>query len=221
MKKKIFGITLAVALVVLSIAGTSLAYFSDTETATNTFTSGEGIMIKLTYDGTDVDDDANAGSAINISEKAYPGQKFEKKATITNIGSGEAYVGAIITITNTNKNADNEKLFPQIVTVDGDNNTVAVASLFTNLASTGYTVKAAETTDGYTVYVVKEAALDNTPATIFKEIAIPAAWGNSEMATFSGTKITVTAYAVQTVGFDGANAALKGAFNTAWENFNP
>ena len=58
MKKKIFGITLAVALIVLSIAGTSLAYFSDTETATNTFTSGEGIMIKLTYDGTDVDDDA-------------------------------------------------------------------------------------------------------------------------------------------------------------------
>ena len=146
--------------------------------------------------------------------------RFEKKATITNIGSGEAYVGAIITITNTNKNADNEKLFPQIVTVDGANNTVAVASLFTNLASTGYTVKAAETTDGYIVYVLKTDALGKDAfATIFEEIVIPAAWGNAEMEKFSGTKIEVTAYAVQTVGFDGANAALTTAFEPAWKNF--
>ena len=221
MKKKIFGITLAVALIVLSIAGTSLAYFSDTETATNTFTSGEGIKIKLTYAETDVDDDANPGSAINISEKAYPGQKFEKSAKITNIGTDNentAYVGAIITITNENDSLS------KIVTVDGNkvadgsDKTVAVASLFTEL--TGYTVQVSETTKGYIVYVLKTDALGkDASATIFENITIPAAWGNSEMATFSGTKIEVTAYAVQTVGLNNATDALTKAFENAWAGF--
>lgn len=219
MKKKIFGITLAVALVVLSIAGTSLAYFSDTETATNTFTSGEGIKITLTYnDGTE--NKVLDGTALEVNTRnVFPAQTFTRNATITN-KANEAYVGAIITITNTNKNADNEKLLPQIVTVDGANNTVAVASLFTNLASTGYTVKAAETTDGYIVYVLKTDALGkDASATIFEEIVIPAAWGNSEMEKFSGTKIEVTAYAVQTVGLNNATDALTKAFENAWAGF--
>lgn len=220
MKKKIFGITLAVALIVLSIAGTSLAYFSDTETATNTFTSGEGIKITLTYnDGTE--NKVLDGTALEVNDQnVFPAQTFTRNATITN-KANEAYVGAIITITNTNNSLS------KIVTVDGNkvtdgsDNTVAVASLFTGL--TGYTVKAAETTNGYIVYVLKTDALGKgASATIFKEIAIPAAWGNAEMEKFSGTKIEVTAYAVQTVGFDGANAAtdaLTAAFNDAWAGF--
>ena len=40
MKKKIFGITLAVCLIVLSIASTTMAYFTDTDTKTNVFTAG-------------------------------------------------------------------------------------------------------------------------------------------------------------------------------------
>lgn len=210
MKKKIFGITLAVALVVLSIAGTSLAYFSDTETATNTFTSGEGIKIKLTYAETDVDDDANPGSAINISEKAYPGQKFEKSAKITNIGTDNentAYVGAIITISNTKD-------------ISGIINSSNISSFFPDLTKEGYTVKVTGSTNICTVYVIKNEALGKgASAAIFNEIAIPAAWGNSEMATFSGTKIEVTAYAVQTVGFDNATDALTKAFKPAWEGF--
>lgn len=220
MKKKIFGITLAVALIVLSIAGTSLAYFSDTEVATNTFTSGEGIKITLTYNNGQ-EDKVLDGTALEVKdENVFPAQTFTRKATITN-KANEAYVGAIITITNENDSLS------KIVTVDGNKvadgseNTVAVASLFTGL--TGYTVKAAETTKGYIVYVLKTDALGkDASATIFKEIVIPAAWGNDEMKVFDKTKIEVTAYAVQTVGFDGANAAttaLTTAFEPAWKNF--
>ena len=42
MKKKITAIFLCVALVAIAIVGASLAYFTDTKTATNTFTVGEG-----------------------------------------------------------------------------------------------------------------------------------------------------------------------------------
>ena len=40
MKKKITAIFLCVALVAIAIVGASLAYFTDTDSATNTFTVG-------------------------------------------------------------------------------------------------------------------------------------------------------------------------------------
>lgn len=41
MKKKLTAIFLCVALVAIAIVGASLAYFTDTKTATNTFTMGD------------------------------------------------------------------------------------------------------------------------------------------------------------------------------------
>ena len=52
MKKKIFAIALAAMLFALAIAGSSVAYFTDTEKATNVFTAGD-VDIQLTY--TDID----------------------------------------------------------------------------------------------------------------------------------------------------------------------
>ena len=40
MKKKFTAIFLCVALVAIAVVGTSLAYFTDTKSATNTFTVG-------------------------------------------------------------------------------------------------------------------------------------------------------------------------------------
>ena len=40
MKKKLTAIFLCVALVAIAVAGASLAYFTDTKSATNTFTVG-------------------------------------------------------------------------------------------------------------------------------------------------------------------------------------
>lgn len=82
MKKKILMLALAVCLITLSIAGASLAYFTDTDDKTTVFTSGN-VEIALTYDETET--------------KVYPGQTYaEKSATIKNTGSEKAYVGAII-----------------------------------------------------------------------------------------------------------------------------
>lgn len=83
MKKKIFIITFAVCLLVLSIAGSSLAYFTDTDAKSNVFVSGN-VAIELDYSEDDV--------------KVFPGQTYTLPATIKNVGSEDAYVGLIIEV---------------------------------------------------------------------------------------------------------------------------
>ena len=190
MKKKIFMITLAACLIILSIASTSLAYFTDTDAKSNVFTVGN-VDITLTYET--YNDDA---------KRLYPGQTYGNPATIKNDGTENAYVGAIINLT-----------VPEGTSFE------TVSSIFTGLSNntikyvqtaTGYTVYVvveAELAKGYT-------------ANIFTDMAIPDAWGNAEMALLSGLSVNITAYATQTVGFDNAAEALKAAFATnGWENY--
>ena len=65
MKKKITVIFLCVALVAIAIVGASLAYFTDTKTATNTFTMGN---VKITLDETDVNDTTGTGDRVASNE---------------------------------------------------------------------------------------------------------------------------------------------------------
>lgn len=190
MKKKIFLITLAACLIVLSIAGTSLAYFTDTDAKTNVFTAGN-VDITLTYDEYD---DADA--------KLFPGQTYDNAATIKNVGSESAYVGAIIELT---------------VPTGTDFNTVS--AIFDGLNAN--TVKYVATATGFTVYVVVESELaSGGTVDIFTEMSIPADWDNAKMAAFNSLTVNVTAYATQTVGFTSAEEALTTAFNTtAWADY--
>ena len=224
MKKKIFGITLAIALIVLMIAGTSMAYFTDVEDATNVFTSGN-VDIKLTYQTKDVDgDDAiDDNNVLSLEDEGvYPGQKFEKAVTVSNIGTEKAYVGAIIKLTNENGN------LASVIKPDGEDNNIPVSirKFLVDLVANGgdYTVKYAEITNGYAIYVVKTAALagKTTTATdsftVFNTVKVPAEWDNAEMKTFNGFTLNVTAYATQTAGFDGNNgvATADTALTTAF-----
>ena len=204
MKKKLFMITLAVCLIVLSIASTSLAYFTDTDTKGSTFVAGN---VKIALD------------LINLENtKLFPGQKYDQNATISNIGSEDAYVGAIITLENTAG-------LDSIITPNGDdtdNIPVAITKLITNLGGDGYEVKCVLNDEKTccTVYVVCKNPLkgNQTPSaatTIFSGIEIPKEWDHDQMATFQNVEMTVTAYATQTVGFTSAEAALKAAFGSA------
>jgi predicted ribosomally synthesized peptide with SipW-like signal peptide len=85
LKKKIFGITLVVGLLVLSIVGTTMAYFTDTDEKTYTFTSGN---VDIQFDGAIFDSRVTA---------ARPTQKLADAAVVKNIGSETAYVGIVIT----------------------------------------------------------------------------------------------------------------------------
>ena len=205
MKKKIFLIALAACLITLSIAGTSLAYFTDVKTQSTVFTAGN-VGIELNYTGLQTD------------EKSFPGVSHNISASITNTGTEDAYVGAIIELTQSN--------LGNILAVEAgtDNIPSAISEFLVNLEGTGKIVKYAATASGYTVYVVFETPVEATTTStknsvnIFDKVAIPAEWGNDQMAAFMGLKVTVTAYATQTVGF-GNNSDAAGALTTAFSNW--
>ena len=201
MKKKIFTTALAIALIVLSIAGTSLAYFTDVDDATTTFTTGS-VAIDLTFESL-------------ADEKLFPGMTYSNSAVISNVGTEDAYVGAIITVTGTN-------LSGVLATEAGqDNVPAALKDVFGGLEKAGYIVKYATIANGYAIYVVREAALagktaDATAsADIFSAISIPAEWDREQMDAFVTATVTVKAYATQVVGFtEGAEKAILAAFAT-------
>lgn len=82
MKKKITAICLCIALVAIAVVGATLAYFTDTKTATNTFTMGD-VKIKL--------DEANVnnpeGDRVTSNEyNVYPGAVVTKDPIVHNTG---------------------------------------------------------------------------------------------------------------------------------------
>ena len=203
MKKKLFMITLAVCLIVLSIAGTSLAYFTDTDAKSTVFTAGN-VDIDLAFN--------------QITTKLYPGVTYNNSAIISNTGSEDAYVGAIIRLRGAEiKNVVN-------VTSGEKNIPVAITKLFSGLGATGYKVQYEVLDNGYDIYVVLIEKLAGKvegtvqTATIFNSIAIPEDWDNAQMGAVKGASVEIIAYATQTVGekFTSAESALKTASPTEW-----
>ena len=84
MKKKITAIFLCVALVAIAVVGASLAYFTDTESAENTFTVGN-VKIELTEPKWD-----EVGS--KDAETVYAGEPLAKDPTVENIGNNPCFV---------------------------------------------------------------------------------------------------------------------------------
>ena len=115
MKKKITAIFLCVALVAIAIVGASLAYFTDTKTATNTFTVGN-VKIELV----EQQKGENGLEAFDQDKTLVPGKSNDgnavsKIATVKNTGKNDAWVWAELRIpkylvsseypTNESKNA--------------------------------------------------------------------------------------------------------------------
>ena len=96
MKKKITAIFLCVALVAIAVVGASLAYFTDTKTATNTFTMGD---VKIKLDETNVNDPEGDRVTSNAYD-VYPGAVVTKDPIVHNTGKNGAYIRAIVTVEN-------------------------------------------------------------------------------------------------------------------------
>ena len=89
MKKKTMIIVLSAVLVAGLAAGATIAYFTATQTATNTFTVGN-VAITLTEPNWD-----SSGSV--DAPEAYPGEPLKKDPTITNTGANPCVVRIKIT----------------------------------------------------------------------------------------------------------------------------
>ena len=111
MKKKIVALCLCVALAVVAIGGATLAYFTDTDEATNTFTAG-GVMIGLIEQERDGQGGLQEFTQDQVlmpivgsaqGEKDDLGQPVaanyvDKIVTIQNTGKSDAYVRAYFAI---------------------------------------------------------------------------------------------------------------------------
>jgi len=91
MKKKKTIIAVIILLLVFLVGG-AIAYFTDIESATNTFTIGD-VDITLEEDGW-VTTDTNNNGVPDAAEGKMPGENITKDPTITNVGSNDAYVFA-------------------------------------------------------------------------------------------------------------------------------
>lgn len=216
MKKKILIMAIAASLLALTVAGTSIAYFTDTDEATNVFTVGE-VNIQLTEakvttdaNGWNIIEDTSTterfvstGIAYDDIRTLWPGQSIAKDPTIENIGSEKAFVGAIITIKNVQSLLATDAAREAFIVggaVDNTNNTV-------NWVVNG---------DDLVIYVIVEDVLaaKTGKVELFESIKVDANWDNDDMALFEDFEIQINAYAVQQAGFDTAIAAFTAAFGT-------
>ena len=96
-KKSILMAAIAVMLVAVLVVGGTLAYFTDTKTATNTFTVGD---VKIKLDESNVNDPNGDRVTSNEYTDVFPGIQYKKDPVVTNTGKNDAYVRAVVTIEN-------------------------------------------------------------------------------------------------------------------------
>lgn len=206
MKKKILVACLCVALAVLTIAGTTLAYLTANDTVTNTFTVGN-VQIKLdeakaNADGSLVPD---ADRVQANSYKLIPGHTYNKDPMVTVLsGSESSYIKMTVTFT---KAAELDAIFKP--------NGAPLTDIFDGYDSANWIYKGnkedtANNTRTYEFWykeAVEAPAADVALDALFDSITVPGTITNAQLATIAGMTITVNAYAIQADGFDTADAA--------------
>lgn len=220
--KALLLVMCAVILVVGSIMGT-IAYLTDTETVTNTFTVGSvGLKLdeaKVNKQGqplkgeTVVDNVDNADRwqpTTGDTEQKYhllPGQTYTKDPTVTvDANSEESYVRMMATITY---QAEADAVFAKY----GVNNWLNIDG--TNWIVNGNPETTKDTDNGtisrtyefrYKTTVTKSSTATELPA-LFTTLTVPGGVTNEEIAYLADMSITVEAHAIQAAGFDNADAA--------------
>lgn len=170
MQKKIIALCLVIALAATAVIGGTLAYFTDEDDATNTFTVGN-VDITLT------EPNWNSSGSVDAPE-VYPGEALAKDPTVTNNGANPCFVRIKVTgldclgtagdITYRTDYVDNKL---------GDN--------------------WVKHTDGY-FYYNQVLAVGATTDALFDQIVIPTALTNGDGET--AFNVVVTAEAVQAQG---------------------
>lgn len=95
-KRKILSLAMALSIVAIMAVGATLAYFTDTDKATNAFTIGD-IDITLVED---FDDETNM--VPSVGKDGQPGENLIKKSvTVRNDGDTEAYVRVLFAAEDT------------------------------------------------------------------------------------------------------------------------
>lgn len=209
MKKKIVALCLCVALAVVAIGGATLAYFTDTKTADNTFTMGN-VQIKL--DETNVNNpegDRVTSNTYNV----YPGAVVTKDPIVHNVGKNGAYIRATVNVSNWMNLV--AAYYPDFKETFPNAGYKAALNLLVGDLGEGWSVVDVEAGDVFTIgqfdakFVLKydgvlAAGADTTA--MFQTVTIPTGIDNANASSFDEVK--VVAQAIQADGFNTWEAAF-------------
>lgn len=219
----------AVLLAAVSIFGT-LAYLTDKDTATNTFTVGS---VGLKLDEAKVNTDGSLSTHdVRVKENEYhllPGHTYYKDPTVTvDAGSEDAYVRMIVTVENIDQlkkalpkggataeyyDTDGTFLLQMLCVKENgdctwDKNTWKIQ---------GYT-ESDDGKNGVYEFRYKEIVNKSKDATVlpdlFTHITVPGEIDNTHLAYLRNVKIVVNAHAIQADGFENDEAGAWTAFGT-------
>ncbi|MBE6687213.1 MAG: hypothetical protein E7591_08295 [Ruminococcaceae bacterium] len=200
MKKGTKALLLIVsALLVFAVGvGLTVAYFTDSAEAVNTFTVGK-VDISLYEEGAEY---ANDGTYGQTYTNVQPGDVLPKAPTVTvEKGSVESYVRMIVTVNFEQAMAEEqlgESLDGLFAGVDA-NWILAGKSVADDKTSVEYEYRYATTVEALDEAVELEA--------LFTEIVIPGEWDAEDLAGFNNMKINVEGHAIQAKNLADADAA--------------
>lgn len=210
MKKKTLALLLALVLVFGAAVGGTIAYLTDNDTVTNTFTVGK---VEITLDEAKVNEygvvDQNAARVKANSYRLIPGHTYAKDPTVTVLeGSEESYVKMTVTFSNASE-------LDAIFAPNGAN----LTNIFNGYDSTNWiakgntedTVKNTRTYEFWYKDTVAASAGDVKLDALFDSITVPNEITKEQLETIKDMTITVNAYAIQADGFTAAA--------DAWANF--
>ena len=208
-KKSILMAAIAVMLVAVLVVGGTLAYFTDTKSATNTFTMGN---VKITLDETNVNDPQGARVTEN-TYNVYPGAVVTKDPVVHNTGKNAAYIRATVNVSNwMNLVAAYYPDFKETFPNDGYK---AALNLLVGELGEGWSVVGVEAGDTFTIgqfdakFILKydgKLAADESTTAMFQTVTIPAGIDNANADSLSSVK--VVAQAIQADGFASWNDAF-------------
>ena len=208
-KKSILMAAIAVMLVAVLVVGGTLAYFTDTKSATNTFTMGN---VKITLDETNVNDPQGARVTEN-TYNVYPGAVVTKDPVVHNTGKNAAYIRATVNVSNwMNLVAAYYPDFKETFPNDGYK---AALNLLVGELGEGWSVVGVEAGDTFTIgqfdakFILKydgKLAADESTTAMFQTVTVPAGIDNVNADSLSSVK--VVAQAIQADGFASWNDAF-------------
>lgn len=209
-KKKIITLALVAVIAVTAIAGASLAYFTDTKTATNTFTMGN---VKIALDEAPVDEAGKAtdGDRVTSNEygidAAFPGAVLDKDPTVHNTGKNPAYIRATVNVSNWMNLC--AAYYPDFKETFPNEGYKAALNLIVGELGEGWSVVGVVPGDTFTIgqfdakFILKYDGVlavgeDTTP--MFNTVIIPNGIDNANAESFD--EIKIVAQAIQANSFD-------------------
>lgn len=187
-KKKIAIVLASTALIASLVIGGTLAYLTDTDTKTNTFTMGD-VDIRL-------DEVWNPQDGVDV----VPGDSFTKRPTVVAV-DGDSYMRIKMEIFDTNGTAD----ITDDVLILNQDRVDLILSTITDMNIIKFTAVKTAAAPGIIFYNYNGIFLENTTVDLFSNITILSSYDKDDMAALGSYKIVLAAQAIQSTGF--ANAA--------------